>query len=167
MQVPEGMPVLSGGSHSSPRLGACVMEYCSLLAGEEWTDRPTCTNEVIAHTAQRINDTLWTKDRQLLVRLIPRLIGTAGETLDDEMRINMLVREVLYTAVYTDVDTYLRVVSRGAEGEAEAHHIAEQWVAMLERMCDVADAYNHVDRSAQEPVDLSALQERMRQAAGA
>jgi len=51
MTAPDFLPVLSHGSHTSPKEGACVMEYVSVLAGEPWTDRPACT-----HPGQRRSD---------------------------------------------------------------------------------------------------------------
>ena len=81
--VPEFMPVLSSGGHDSPAEGACVMEYVSLLAGEEWSDSPACTHPVLAAMARRVNDLLPDERRGELVPLIGRLFGTA-DTRDDE-----------------------------------------------------------------------------------
>lgn len=75
--IPDFMPVLSVGSHTNPSEGACVMEYVSMLAGEPFTDMPTCTHYVLAKAAQRVNDSLRDEDRHFLVPLIGRLFGTS------------------------------------------------------------------------------------------
>ena len=74
--VPDYMPVLSAGAHSSPSEGACVMEYVSLLAGEPWSDTPACTYPPLAVGAQIVNDWLLDSERHRLVPLIGRLFGT-------------------------------------------------------------------------------------------
>lgn len=73
-----GVPVLSRGAHASPREGACVMEYVSVLAGEEFSDHPCCTDPLLAHVARQVNDATSPGARGELARLAPELIGTAG-----------------------------------------------------------------------------------------
>jgi hypothetical protein len=70
-------PVLARGSHDSPVQGGCLMEYVSLLAGEDWSDTPSCTHPVLASLAQSVNDLLGESARQRLVPLIGALYGTA------------------------------------------------------------------------------------------
>ena len=77
MTAPDFLPVLAAGSHLNPAAGACVMEYVSLLAGERFSDTPSCTHPVLAAMAQVVNDRLSNADRPLLVPLIGRLFGTA------------------------------------------------------------------------------------------
>lgn len=76
MTAPDFMPVLGFGPHSDPSLGACAMEYASVLAGEEFADNPKCTLPLLAAVMQNINDTLDNYDRQRLLPLIPRVIDT-------------------------------------------------------------------------------------------
>lgn len=83
-QIPDGLPTLSGGSHGKHEGKACVMEYVSLLAGEEWSDMPSCTNRLIARAAQAVNDRAEDKDRHLLVPVIGRLFGTDADIDDKE-----------------------------------------------------------------------------------
>lgn len=76
--VPEFMPVISSGKHESPKEGACVMEYVSILSGEEFTDRPRCTDPKLASLAISINDILPDHHRSVLIPFITQLIGTDG-----------------------------------------------------------------------------------------
>jgi hypothetical protein len=76
--IPENLPVISGGKHSSPEEGACVMEYISLLAGEEWTDYPECTHRSLAVLAQRANDALPQSRRHEMFSRVNRLFGTGA-----------------------------------------------------------------------------------------
>ncbi len=80
---PAFLPVLSSGSHRSPRRGACFMEFASLLAGERWSDHPRCTHPVLAALARSVNDCTSDDARPQLAPLIPAVIGTA----DDDPRI--------------------------------------------------------------------------------
>src|SRR6476659_1558530 len=60
VHTPDLMPVLSRGKHRSPKKGACFMELASFLAGETWSDHPSCTHP-------------------LLAPLIPSVIGLNGD----------------------------------------------------------------------------------------
>jgi hypothetical protein len=80
MHVPDTLPSLSAGSHNADQGEACVMEYVSLLAGEEWSDRPECTHPLLAHEARTTNDLLREGDRTKLVPLIGRLFGTTDDS---------------------------------------------------------------------------------------
>ncbi|GGN07917.1 hypothetical protein GCM10009721_39440 [Terrabacter tumescens] len=73
--VPDGVPVLSRGRHRSPRKGACFMEMASFLAGERWSDHPSCTHPVLATLARCVNDMLDETHRQRLVTMIPEVVG--------------------------------------------------------------------------------------------
>ena len=76
--LPDGLPELRRGSHVSPRDGACLMEYVSVLAGEQFTDRPRCVDPLLVRLAWAVNDTV---SRQVRVQLPPlalRFIGTSN-----------------------------------------------------------------------------------------
>jgi hypothetical protein len=90
------MPVLSAGAHpGGPTTGACVMEYISFLAGEKWTDFPSCTNRVLAKAAQYANDNLGDDERQRLLPLLPRLMNTSQASIE----INLALAEEAASAV--------------------------------------------------------------------
>ncbi len=77
--VPDGVPVLSRGKHRSPRRGACFMEFASYLAGERWSDHPSCTHPLLAQLARHVNDVVSDEGRQQLVPLIPSVVGRRGD----------------------------------------------------------------------------------------
>ena len=81
IQSPDFMPVLGRGKHRSPRKGACFMEFASYLAGERWSDHPSCTHPLLARLARLINDYTSDANRQHLVELVPSVVGL---TSDDE-----------------------------------------------------------------------------------
>lgn len=90
------MPVLSPGSHRSPRKGACFMELASYLAGEAWSDRPGCTHPLLAALARDVNDQVSAHTRQGLAPLIPTVIGLKG----DDPRVDAwIARDVARAAV--------------------------------------------------------------------
>jgi hypothetical protein len=74
--------VLRSGTHTAPSDGVSLMEAVSVLAGEPWSNRPSCTSPVIAAYARSLNDWLADDARQRLKAYIPRLIGTAEPDLE-------------------------------------------------------------------------------------
>ena len=89
MNIPDSLPTLSAGSHDAEHGEACVMEYVSLLAGEEWSDRPDCTHPLLAHEARTTNDLLRESDRARLVPLIGRLFGTTDDSPELRARLRI------------------------------------------------------------------------------
>jgi hypothetical protein len=77
--IPAVMPTLSPGAHRSPKRGACFMEFASYLAGERWSDHPSCTDPVLASLARGVNDNLSDRRRDEIVHEIPRVIGLRGD----------------------------------------------------------------------------------------
>lgn len=76
--LPDGIPVLSPGRHRTPKRGACFMELASVLAGERWSDHPSCTHPLLAQLARRVNDFTSDAGRQELAPLIPSVVGRRG-----------------------------------------------------------------------------------------
>lgn len=70
---------LSPGRHDSPREGACVVELASLLAGEEFSDRPECVCPVIGAFLRSWNDRAAYADRQRLRPYAERVIGSRAQ----------------------------------------------------------------------------------------
>ncbi|HYO39094.1 MAG TPA: hypothetical protein VER39_05515 [Nocardioidaceae bacterium] len=73
------MPVLSRGKHRSPKKGACFMELASYLAGERWSDHPSCTHGLLAALARDVNDHVGDHARSRLAPHIPEVIGLNGD----------------------------------------------------------------------------------------
>ena len=95
-QTPDIMPVLSRGSHRSPRKGACLMELASYLAGERWSDHPACTHPLLAALAREVNDRVGDDTRQGLAQLIPDVVGLNG---DDPRVYSWIALEAARTAL--------------------------------------------------------------------
>jgi hypothetical protein len=73
--TPDLMPVLSRGKHRNPKKGACFMELASFLAGEPWSDHPSCTHPLLAALARDVNDHVGDFSRGRIAPLIPDVIG--------------------------------------------------------------------------------------------
>lgn len=116
MAIPVSLPSLSAGAHDADAGEACVMEYVSLLAGEEWSDRPDCTHPVLAHEARTTNDLLLDRDRQQLVPLIGRLFGTTDDS--DEIRARLRLRQARHVVALLEPEA--RGSSLAAIERAEA-----------------------------------------------
>ncbi|MFC6078370.1 hypothetical protein [Microbispora bryophytorum] len=78
-QMPPAMPMLSRGKHRNPSKGACFMEFASYLAGERWSDHPSCTHPLLAGLARLVNDHTSDDARPRLAELIPSVIGLTGD----------------------------------------------------------------------------------------
>ncbi|WP_206426045.1 hypothetical protein [Nakamurella antarctica] len=74
-RTPDLLPVLSRGKHRSPKQGACFMEFASFLAGEKWSDHPSCTHPVLSALARNVNDCTGDEARKCLTPLIPAVVG--------------------------------------------------------------------------------------------
>ena len=85
--VPDLVPVLSRGKHRNPRRGSCFMEMASFLAGERWSDHPTCTHPLLAQLARLVNDSVGDSLRPRLIPLIPSVIGLAS----DDVRVDAAI----------------------------------------------------------------------------
>jgi hypothetical protein len=76
MSVSHQTVTLARGKHTSPRGGACVMELASMLADEEFTDRPASVCPVIAAFLRAYNDAVDDRRRQELYRYAAEAVGT-------------------------------------------------------------------------------------------
>jgi hypothetical protein len=88
--VPDVLPVLSRGKHRNPRRGACFMEMASYLAGEKWSDHPSCTHPLLADVARNVNDRTTDAGRPLLAPMIPVVIGLTTDDPRADARIALI-----------------------------------------------------------------------------
>jgi hypothetical protein len=63
------------------------MEYASYLAGERWSDHPSCTHPLLSELARQVNDFISDPNRQALIELVPAMIGRTGSDLRIDLRI--------------------------------------------------------------------------------
>lgn len=132
IHVPDSLPTLSAGSHDSDRGEACVMEYVSLLAGEEWSDRPECTHPMLAHEARTTNDLLRDSDRTRLVPLIGRLFGTTEDS--PELRTRLRIAQARQVAALLEPGSRSHI--------NDAVEQAESWIGRDGDAADVRTAIN-------------------------
>ena len=111
------LPSLSAGSHETAHEGACVMEAVAYVAGEPWTDRPTCACPVISAFLRTWNDALPTDaDRDRLLRpLVPRLAGSRATPEVETCRVWLAVDWLVRTCA----PTWL-ALTKDLEGHAHA-----------------------------------------------
>jgi hypothetical protein len=86
-RTPDLVPVLSRGKHRSPRKGACFMEFASYLAGERWSDHPSCTHPLLARLARLVNDYTSDAERGRLAGLVPSVVGLTSDDVRVDLRI--------------------------------------------------------------------------------
>lgn len=67
---------LSRGKHATPKDGTCVAELVSMLAGERYSDRPSCACPALTAFLRGYNDGLDDQHRQDLFGLAADLVGT-------------------------------------------------------------------------------------------
>jgi hypothetical protein len=86
--MPDGTPIrLAAGAHSSPDAGVCVVELASMIAREEFSDRPRCVCPVIGAFLRGWNDRAPHSKRQRLSPYAARIVGSrAGRRVTRERR---------------------------------------------------------------------------------
>ena len=114
-QQPVVLPILSRGKHRSPRKGACFMEFASLLAGEPWSDHPSCTHPLLAAVARLVNDCTSDAGRSRLVELIPSVIGLTGEDPRIDARIALTSARLALPVVAAERQRVLAVAVLSCE----------------------------------------------------
>ena len=92
------LPPMAKGAHKKAERLACVMEAVSFVAGERWSDHPTCACPIIGAFLRTWNDDLPDDERDALLRpLVPLLVGTRSTPAVERRRATMaadwLVRE--------------------------------------------------------------------------
>jgi len=115
------LPVLSAGRHRSARRGACFMEYASYLAGERWSDRPSCTHPSLASLARLVNDLTSDDARSALSTYIPSVVGLNG----DDPRVPVLL-SVLAASSALPIASSMRQGAL-ATGLIRCEQLLEQW----------------------------------------
>ncbi|GAA1058053.1 hypothetical protein GCM10017608_04560 [Agromyces luteolus] len=110
------------------------MEFASYLAGERWSDHPTCTHGTLAHLARLVNDRTGDTGRARLTPLIPSVIGL---TTDDPVLDVLLAVRAASAALPIAAEERqrsqavgLRIALRSLEGRdgetiSEARELAE------------------------------------------
>ena len=81
---------LSTGRHSSPEVGACVMELASMLAGEPFTDQPESVCPVIASFLRAYNDLVDDSRRQDLYAYASKVVGSTRSAAVQRARADRL-----------------------------------------------------------------------------
>ena len=72
------VPFLRQGKGYTPAEGGCIMQVIDWIHRESWTDVPPCVHPVLRGFAIEVNDAASDTQRQQLLDLAPRLMGTSG-----------------------------------------------------------------------------------------
>ena len=72
----EGFDLLAGGHGKNAEGQMCIMEAVAYVAGERWSDSPTCTSPILASFMRQLNDRLSDEKRQELKPFIAKMVGT-------------------------------------------------------------------------------------------
>jgi hypothetical protein len=70
------------------------MEFASYLAGERWSDHPSCTHPLLAQLARGVNDHVSDESRRKLVSLIPSVVGLTGD--DPSIDVGIALRSAAF-----------------------------------------------------------------------
>jgi hypothetical protein len=81
---------LSTGRHSSPEVGACVMELASMLAGEPFSDHPESVCPVIGSFLRAYNDLVNDSRRQDLYAYAAKVVGSTRSAAVERARADLL-----------------------------------------------------------------------------
>ena len=142
--TPDLLPVLSRGKHRNPRRGACFMELASFLAGERWSDHPSCTHPLLAEVARNVNDRTSDGDRPLLAPLIPSVVGLTTDDVRADARIALHCALVALPVAPQPRQRSLAVAVQAclrqaeARGDADAGGLRERAEQVLAEVPDAA-----------------------------
>jgi hypothetical protein len=142
--TPDLLPVLSRGKHRNPRRGACFMELASFLAGERWSDHPSCTHPLLAEVARNVNDRTSDAERPLLAPLIPSVVGLTTDDVRADARIALHCALVALPVAPQSRQRSLAVAVQACLRQAEAHADA-----------DAGGLRDHADRLLAEAPDAA------------
>jgi hypothetical protein len=88
--LPDGRRArLAPGAHASPGEGICVVELASVIADEEFSDRPRCVCPVIGALLRGLNDRAAHAERQRLAPYAQRIVGCRAGRLATRRRRDM------------------------------------------------------------------------------
>src|SRR5690606_5651679 len=111
----KAITALAAGAHYMNRGDMCVMEAVAWVAREPWSDHPQCACPVIGAFLRSWNDSLPNNERnELLLPLIPRIVGTRGSRALEERR-SLMVADWL---VRTYTPAWLRLAGLTTQAEA-------------------------------------------------
>jgi hypothetical protein len=82
--------VLEANESSRPEGDGSLLQLISKLAGEPWTERPTCVHAVLVSVASAAHDHSTEAGRVALRALAPRFIGTAQTGFETSARLAAL-----------------------------------------------------------------------------
>jgi hypothetical protein len=75
------------------------MEFASYLAGERWSDHPSCTHPLLARLARLINDYTSDAERPRLAYLVPSVVGLTSDDVRVDLRIALRAASVALPVV--------------------------------------------------------------------
>jgi hypothetical protein len=86
----------------------CIMEAVAYMAGEPWSDAPSCASPVISAFLRTWNDALSDEDRDRLLPAavwVPRLVGSRGDDATEERRAYLALDWLIhvYTPAWLDL----------------------------------------------------------------
>ncbi|SDS41386.1 hypothetical protein SAMN04515669_1044 [Jiangella sp. DSM 45060] len=113
--APGMLPVLSKGKHRNARKGACFMEFASYLAGERWSDHPSCTHPLLAAVARLVNDAISDERRPQLAPLVPMVIGVDSDDPRMDVHITLRVAQTALPVASAERQRVLAVALLSAE----------------------------------------------------
>lgn len=149
------VPRLSAGSHTSPEDGACIMEMVSFLAGEEWSDLPSCTNTTLARVAQRVNDSVEDRNRHLILKDFDRLFNTRVSFTQERIYTDEIIP--LFRRISSLEGEKTRLLFAGNLNDDGIDTIDREIVYILTESLDIYDSM--FGRESIEEQDLSKLKE--------
>ena len=108
---------LQHGMHADFKAGMCLLEATAWIAGEEWSDHPSCVCPVLAAFGRSWNDSLNEADRNRILKpFVARLVGTRSTPEVQDARAFMAAD----WAVRTFTVAWLRKAGLDADADALA-----------------------------------------------
>lgn len=91
------------------------MEFASYLAGERWSDHPSCTHPLLASVARLVNDFTTDDGRQRLAALVPSVVDLKGDDPRIDVAITLRVATTALPVVAAERQRVMAVAILAAE----------------------------------------------------
>lgn len=151
------VPFLRGGKGRNPAEGGCILQVIDWIDRQMWTDTPPCVHPILRGIAITANDELEDEERQKLLDLAPRLMGTGICDHNVDRRLFDFLNELTGTSWDWEEITFIKNAPDDVDLEEFGYVVAaKRRDDLLGLLTTALDKFDHItQREPQaEPIDF-------------
>lgn len=153
--IPDVFPLLRKGTGETPEDGGCLVQVAGYLNdGVSWTDETPCVHPVLRYIAIWANDDSPDSERQSLLSLVPRLIGTGLDTVWASMPDMLNIQDPLSHKILEAAEFEVKETHFGDEAGKLAYTLVRgSWFDRLKAALDAYDEFTGRTEPAPIPAE--------------